>query len=153
MTTRLNKLSFYALVGGLLLLDQLSKAFFVANGDIAVSRFFNFTLSYNEGSAFSLAVPSSFSGILGLVVGLALLVTPFIKNIDNYFRDQRLFAMMALLVAGVLGNTIDRLRIGKVIDFFHFSFWPIFNLADSFLVVALVGLLIVEFIIKSKNKP
>ncbi|MBP7819648.1 signal peptidase II [Candidatus Gracilibacteria bacterium] len=151
MTTRLNKLCFYAFVCGLLLLDQASKAFFVANGDIEISRFFDFTLSYNEGSAFSLAIPSSISGSLGLLVAILLLLMPFSKKFDNYFSNQRLLAMMALLTAGVLGNTIDRLRIGKVIDFFHFSFWPIFNLADSFLVVALIGLLISEFLLKSKK--
>jgi len=151
MTTRLNKLCFYAFVCGLLFLDQASKAFFVANGDIEISRFFDFTLSYNEGSAFSLAIPSSVSGSLGLLVAILLLLMPFSKKFDSYFSNQRLLAMMGLLTAGVLGNTIDRLRIGKVIDFFHFSFWPIFNLADSFLVVALIGLLISEFLLKSKK--
>lgn len=152
MTTRLHKLCFYALVAGLLFLDQASKAFFVVNGDIAISRFFNLTLSYNEGSAFSLAIPSIVSGVIGLVVGLVLLVAPFVKKWANYFSEKRLLTMMALLTAGVLGNTIDRLRLNKVIDFFHFSFWPIFNLADSFLVVALVGIFIWEFLTKSKNK-
>jgi signal peptidase II len=97
----------------------------------------DFTLWYNKGAAFSFLGEASgwqrwlFSG-LALVVGVALLV--WMRRLRG--RSQWLLSSaLALILAGAIGNVIDRLRIGHVVDFIlaHWdnSYFPAFNVADS----------------------
>jgi signal peptidase II len=57
-------------------------------------------------------------------------------------RHPILPVALGLLVGGSLGNLVDRLRIGHVTDFLDLRFWPAFNLADTFIVVGVVSLLL-----------
>nr|AEO37469.1 MMGP5 [uncultured organism] len=57
----------------------------------------------------------------------------------------------ALILAGLLGNLIDRLFFGSVTDMFDLGWWPIFNVADSTLVIGVIGLVVYEIFWKGKN--
>lgn len=99
------------------ILDQLSKFLF--------KNYFSFTKNY--GAAFGL-----FQGYKWLFVIVALIVVVLIFKYKNKLDN---FAL-GLLLGGTIGNLIDRLVYGYVIDFIDLGFWPSFNLADSFSVIA-----------------
>ena len=105
-----------------IILDQLSKFLF--------KNYFNFTRNY--GAAFGL-----FQGYRWLFVVVAAIVVLLIFRYKNKLDN---FAL-GLLLGGTIGNLIDRLVYGYVIDFIDFGFWPSFNLADSFSVVAAIILI------------
>lgn len=122
-----------------LLLDQLSKITVVrlfAHGDASpITSFFNLVLVYNKGAAFSFLANGSgwqryFFTIIGIVAAL------FIAYLLHKNAGQRLFCTaLALILGGAIGNVVDRILYGHVIDFLDFHFanwhWPAFNLADS----------------------
>ncbi len=99
------------------ILDQLSKFIF--------KNYFSFTKNY--GAAFGLL-----QGYKWLFVIVALIVVVLIFRYKNKLDK---FAL-GLLLGGTIGNLIDRLVYGYVIDFIDLGFWPSFNLADSFSVIA-----------------
>jgi signal peptidase II len=92
----------------------------------------------NTGIAFSVPVPN-FTMIILTPVLLAALTWLVIRqcNIGSPITKT----ILTLFVAGGLGNLINRLTLGAVTDFISFSFWPSFNLADSYLVIAALLLL------------
>jgi len=133
-------------------LDQLSKAWIVGHFKVLevvrVLPVFNLTLRYNRGAAFSFLEDASgwqrwFFTALALAVGAAIVV--WLRRIDS--RIQRLLTVgLALVLAGALGNLVDRLRIGHVIDFvevhWHEAYFPAFNVADSAITVGAALLLL-----------
>ena len=82
---------------------------------------------------------------MGLVLGVLL----FYRSLPL----ERVFMRygLALVVGGALGNLVDRLRFGKVVDFLDFRVWPVFNLADSAIVIG-VCLLTLDFLKDSVKK-
>jgi signal peptidase II len=122
-----------------ILLDQISKITvaktFVYGQTQAITAFFNLTLVYNKGAAFSfLASEGGWQRYLftGLGIVAALVIVFLLKR----HAGQRLFCWaLALIMGGAIGNVIDRLLYGHVIDFldFHIPSWhfPAFNIADS----------------------
>jgi signal peptidase II len=134
------------------LLDQLSKVWIVrhyAYGEsLALLPVLNVTLRFNPGAAFSFLADASgwqrwlFTG-LAVAVGAAIVV--WLSRLDG--RAQRLLAFsLSLILAGALGNLIDRLRIGHVIDFVDVHWkdvhFPAFNVADSAITVGAILMLI-----------
>jgi signal peptidase II len=128
-----------------LVLDQASKAWMVTHfHELQVWRVlsvFNLTLRYNTGAAWSFLADASgwqrwfFAG-LAVAVGIGLIV--WLRRLDG--RAQRLLALsLSLILAGALGNLIDRLRLGRVIDFIEVhwneAYFPAFNVADSAITV------------------
>lgn len=110
-----------------------------------IPGFFDLTLAYNKGAAFSFLNDADgwqrwlFTG-LATVVSIVLFV--WIKRLPGH---ERLLAIsLSLILGGAIGNLIDRIAYGYVIDFIHWYYgsfsWPAFNLADSaiFLGVALM---------------
>lgn len=122
-----------------IVLDQISKAaitsHFVYGEGMAVTSFFNLVLAHNTGAAFSMLHDAGgwqrwmFSAIA--VVAAGLIVWLLRKH-----RQQKLFCFaLALILGGALGNLIDRVAYGYVVDFLDF-YWdayhfPAFNIADS----------------------
>ena len=90
---------------------------------------FHLTLVRNPGIAFGL-----FAGQGGMVLGLALLLVAVlvvtVKSKPSAWPLPVSWAMR-LILGGALGNLLDRLRFGAVVDFLDFRVWPVFNLADS----------------------
>lgn len=112
-----------------------------------VTTFFNLVLTYNKGAAFSfLAGASGWQSTLFTVVGIG--ASLFIVYLLARHGTQTLFALaLALILGGALGNVIDRLLHGHVIDFLDFHWrgwhWPAFNVADA-AIVSGAALLIVD---------
>lgn len=138
------------LAGLVLGLDQLTKLAVVAHLEayrevIPVTGFFNLVHVHNPGAAFSLFADQP-GWQRGFFIGVALLAAGVILYLLYRTRGQRLFcAALALILGGALGNLIDRVRYGYVIDFLDFYLgtwhWPVFNLADVGITVG-AGLLI-----------
>lgn len=137
---------------GLLTLDQLSKQLvassFSLGESLSVTSFFSWTYVQNSGAAFSLLADSGGRQrylllSISLIASFALIV--WIHKTAPFFR-QRLLGQ-SILLAGAVGNLIDRALYGVVIDFIdlHYGeiFWPVFNLADSFIFIG-VALLLFE---------
>ena len=123
-----------------ILLDQLSKItvakLFTYGESLSITSFFNLVLAYNKGAAFSfLAAESGWQRYLFTAIGViaALFITYLLKQ----HAGQRLFCWaLALIMGGALGNVIDRIMYGHVIDFLDFHYkelyhFPAFNIADS----------------------
>ena len=135
----------YGLAAVLLFLDQISKRWFDAEYALHESRvvipgFWNFTLARNTGAAFSLF--DQHPEIL-LVFSIAIFGLMALFR-DHFFQRTRLEQWAyGFIVGGILGNLIDRMKFGYVVDFIHWylgdAHWPIFNLADTWICVG-VGL-------------
>jgi signal peptidase II len=122
-----------------ILLDQVTKITIkktLAYGQVhPITSFFNLTLAFNKGAAFSfLAAESGWQRYLftALGIGAALFIIYLLKRNSG----QLMFCWaLSLILGGALGNVIDRLAYGHVIDFLDFHVnnwhWPAFNLADS----------------------
>jgi signal peptidase II len=132
--------------------DQASKLFFLGYvpefGRIPViPGFFDWTLTYNEGVAFSMFGEG---GNLQRYVlsGFAVAVSiGFMVWLTRLPRSDHWSALaLALVIGGALGNVIDRLRLGHVVDFILVYYrdwaWPAFNIADSCIVVGAIVLVV-----------
>ena len=138
----------------ILIVDQVTKlmvlGYFHLGDSLHVTRFFNLVRVHNEGAAFSFLAGASgwqrwfFTGI-GVVAAL------FIVWMLKSHPGQRLFAFaMACILAGAIGNVIDRLAYGYVVDFlqFHYAGWyfPSFNIADSAITIGAAAMILDELL-------
>src|SRR4051812_22880970 len=120
--------------------DQLSKIvinkLFVLGQEKAITSFFNLTLAYNNGAAFSFLNHEG-GWQRYLFTGIGVFAAGFILYLLRKHAGQRLFCWaLSLIAGGAIGNVIDRVMYGHVIDFldFHLAGWghfPAFNVADS----------------------
>jgi len=92
----------------------------------------------NPGMAFGLALPQALQVALSLGL-LVVLIQVMRPHSTRGFLKPLLFGMV---LGGAVGNLVDRLRTGAVVDFIHLPHWPLFNLADAAITVGLVGLMI-----------
>ena len=123
-----------------ILLDQVSKVTisktFAYGQSFSLTSFFNLTLYFNKGAAFSfLAAESGWQRYLFTAIGLV--AAAFITYLLKRHAGQKMFCWaLSLIMGGALGNVIDRLMYGHVIDFLDFHYqeiyhFPAFNIADS----------------------
>ena len=128
-----------ALAGGIMLADQLTKfailQSFTANKVVELTSFFNLVLVYNRGAAFSFLSDAA-GWQRGFFITIALVASVWIIYLLRRYRQQTLFCLaLSLVLAGALGNVIDRILFGAVVDFLDFHaygyHWPAFNVADS----------------------
>jgi signal peptidase II len=149
----------YALAAITVMLDQLSKTWAVnvmhlgERGPVQVLPFFRLTLVENRGVSFGLLRADSPLGRWALVAGALAVVIALIVWVRK--ADRLLFAAaVGLVIGGALGNNlIDRIRIGRVIDFLDFSglYFPwVFNVADSAISVG-VALLVLDTLTAPKG--
>ena len=118
---------------------------------IIIDDFFSLTYVLNDGAAFSILASKSY-----LLIFFSLLCFIFILyELKNNITDRVLSIGYSLVVSGLLGNLIDRLVDGYVIDYLAFKIfgynYPIFNLADTLIVLGIVIVLIKE-ILKERGK-
>jgi signal peptidase II len=135
-------LPWLAIAAVVVLVDQLTKIVIERAfdyGDVKpVTSFFNLVLTYNKGAAFSfLASASGWQAHFLTAVGGAASV--FIVYLLARHSHQKLFSLaLALILGGAIGNVIDRVAYGHVVDFLDFHVggwhWPAFNAADSAIV-------------------
>jgi signal peptidase II len=138
----------------LLLADQFTKVlilgFYQLGDSTEVTSFFNVVRVHNTGAAFSfLAGASGWQRWFFTVLGLA--ASCFIVWMLRAHPGQRLFCFaLACILGGALGNVIDRLLHGYVVDFLDFHWrgmhFPAFNIADSAITIGAVCLILDEFL-------
>lgn len=151
-TTKLSRWLVLATV--LIVLDQLTKLYFDGSlrygQRIAVLPFFDFTLLYNPGAAFSFLAQADgwqrwFFTVLGLCAS-AFIVVMMHKSRSN----KRLMFALTLILGGALGNVIDRIAYGHVVDFllFYWKDWyyPAFNIADTCITLGAILLILDELL-------
>ena len=145
---------YYLMIAVIVVLDRIGK-FLVSSGLRAgetiplIDGFFHITYVQNRGAAFSMwedqwfilqALPAA-----ALVAGLVLI----------FFRrkvwDRLLLTAIALICGGGLGNLIDRMTQGYVVDMFDFRVFPVFNIADIFICIG-CGLLLVQVLFVERKR-
>ncbi|MDW8120591.1 MAG: signal peptidase II [Chloroflexota bacterium] len=135
-----------------LALDQVSKAVIQAvlpeGASVVLTPFLRLTHITNTGSAFGLFQGYTLFLIVASVVGLVVLILFYRQN-RNAHPLVRL--CIGLMVGGALGNLIDRVRLGYVVDFVDLGWWPVFNLADSAIVVGISGLVVAFLAAQSRG--
>ena len=122
-----------------LLLDQLSKWSALSNLQLGVPEpvlpFLNWLLLFNPGAAFSFLAQGSgwqrwFFTILGILASVYIIFL-----LRKSLEDKLLCVALSLILGGALGNVIDRIMYGAVVDFIDLHYanwhWPAFNVADS----------------------
>lgn len=134
------------------LVDQISKItitrLFSYGESEPVTSFFNLVLVYNKGAAFSfLASQGGWQRYFFTAIGIAAAL--FMVYLLKKHAGQRLFCWaVALILGGAVGNVIDRVLYGHVIDFLDFHVagwhWPAFNIADSAICIGAVLFVIDE---------
>jgi len=143
----------YALALLLVVLDQLSKywvsASFDYGGARAITGFFNLVLTHNKGAAFSF-LASAAGWQRGFFIVIALIAMVVISVLLARHAGDKLFCLaLALILGGAIGNVLDRIVLGHVVDFLDFHLagwhWPAFNLADSAITVGAVLLVADSF--------
>ena len=129
----------YALAVLVVVLDQLTKYWVSASFDYAevraVTGFFNLVLTHNKGAAFSFLASAS-GWQRGVFILIAVVAIVVIGVLLARHAGEKLFCLsLALILGGAIGNVIDRIVLGHVVDFLDFHLagwhWPAFNLADS----------------------
>ena len=124
---------------------------------IEVLSFFNFTLAYNSGAAFSFLADAG-GWQRWFFTAIALLASVVIVGWLLKLRGERMVAIaLALILGGALGNLWDRVTLGHVVDFLDFHWagyhFPAFNIADSAITVGAVLLIIDMFVGQNKSAP
>jgi len=134
-------LHFFLIVIGVVILDQLTKYLVQSSLQVGESVFALgfFSISYvtNTGIAFGLL-----GGTNTLLIWISIM---FIGGILFYLDRIADNAFWSLVLGGAVGNLIDRIAHGYVVDFLDLSFWPTFNVADSCISIGIVGLMILSW--------
>jgi len=122
-----------------------------------VEGFFSLTHVRNTGGAFGIfgGARGGLGSVLFLVVSLVAIGCIFVLFVRLRDGDKHLSLSYSLILSGAIGNLIDRLRYGEVVDFLDFyisSFhWPAFNIADSAICVG-IGLMALELLLHDRKK-
>lgn len=142
------------------IIDQISKHAIEANFAYAETKvftsFFNFTLLYNPGAAFSFLADAGgwqrwFFGVIAVVASIVLSVWIYRTAAT---KTREVFAV-AFILGGALGNLYDRVAYGHVVDFIVLHageyYWPAFNVADSAICLGVAILILDMFLVKEKK--
>jgi len=136
-----------ATVFGVVVLDRLSKIFFsdflsIGESFPVIRNIFHITLVHNTGIAFGLFKDQGIVFIIIPVIAIILLI----YNIYSYKNNQEFslsyIVSFSLILGGAMGNLIDRVCFGYVIDFIDFRIWPVFNVADSAITIGAIFIFI-----------
>ena len=110
-----------------------------------IPNFFSITYVRNTGAAFSIMENNR---VLFIIIAIIALILIYKYLIMNKVIDRYLMISYSMLVGGIIGNMIDRIIYGYVIDYLSFNIFgynfPIFNLADTFIVISIIMLLLYE---------
>jgi signal peptidase II len=143
----------FALAAAVVAADQATKAAVLAafeHGEhLELTGFFNLVLAYNRGAAFSLLAQAG-GWQTPLLAGFAIVASAVVSVLIVRNAEKTLAcAGLGLVLGGALGNVIDRLRFGSVVDFLDFHamgwHWPAFNVADSAITIGALLLVVDGF--------
>ena len=138
----------------ILLADQFTKVLIIGSFELGdsqtVTSFFNLVRVHNAGAAFSFLAGAS-GWQRWFFTGLGLVAAAVIVWMLKQHAGQRLFGFaMACILGGAIGNVIDRVLYGYVVDFLDFHWagmhFPAFNVADSAITIGAIGLLLDELL-------
>jgi signal peptidase II len=137
-----------ALAALVLVCDQFTKFVLVpvvSAGPVEITPFFNLVLAQNRGAAFSFLADAS-GWQRELFIAVAVIAAVWIIYLLRRHSTEALFCgALSLILGGAIGNLIDRLHLGAVLDFFDFHVlgyhWPAFNIADSAITIGAVLLI------------
>ena len=140
------------LVISILIFDQLAKYFvvqYVPQGSSIpiIKNIFHLTYILNRGAAFGIFKNQVYFFIITAVAAIIFILINL-----RYRRAPRFEIALSLILSGAVGNLIDRIRLGAVIDFLDFRIWPVFNIADSAITIGAILLAYSILIQKSKCK-
>jgi signal peptidase II len=135
-----------ALAALVVALDQASKWIVLATlkpgESVYVAPFFNWVLTFNPGAAFSfLSDAGGWQrwGFTALALGVSIWIVTLLRR---HGSETRLALALALILGGAIGNVIDRIRYGAVVDFVQWHaagfYWPAFNVADSAITIGAI---------------
>tara|TARA_Y100000310_G_C20338040_1_gene648461 strand:+ start:128 stop:574 length:447 start_codon:yes stop_codon:yes gene_type:complete len=126
----------YLILGAILLIvDQITKYWVRINSvyhDLGIVA-----INYVKNTGASFGLFQGFNYILVLLYPVALFAMYYYRRELLGSKWKNIF--YTLIIAGILGNFIDRIFFGFVIDFIDLKWWPVFNLADSYLCIGIVG--------------
>lgn len=147
-------LAFFGVVAAILIADQVLKQYITwafDRGDYWPSRdwFVRVTYVENRGAAFGVLQNQGVFLIGMTLVGLGAIIAYYLYP---PFEHGVLRLALALILGGAIGNLVDRVRQGYVVDFINTSFWPTFNLADSCISIGMV-LLLTFMLFAPKDPP
>jgi signal peptidase II len=140
-----------------IILDQASKWWIVRHMDLyqsipVITNFFAITSHRNRGAAFGILQNQQWLFIVVTVCVVAAIIYFLIKAKKETMLTR---ISLSLILGGAIGNLVDRIRTGEVVDFFHFQFgtyqFPIFNVADSAICIG-VTLFVLATFFASKDK-
>lgn len=144
-----------------IIMDQVSKAWIlnVMNppSTIPILPFLDIILTWNKGIGFGLLQAHSLWGKM-LLIGIALAISTVLGIWLWRTTDKLLLISLSIIIGGAIGNIIDRLRFGAVVDFIYVHVYilgyhfPAFNIADSAITVG-VCLLLIESYVRKKSDP
>ncbi len=148
----------------LIALDQLTKMFVVHTMRLhesisIIEGFFSLTYIRNPGAAFGIFATTNSAFRLIFFVGTSIFALGLLGTIFYRLHHDDVWGQLTVssIFGGAIGNLVDRLRYGEVIDFldFHVSgyHWPAFNVADSAISVGVVSLLVIFSLDKKKEEP
>lgn len=162
---RINKYIFIftciVIIVGLTVVDQVTKNYFAEKyfnyGETTIiNNFFYLSFTKNTGAAWSFLQNKSWSQIFFKILtifALIIFVLLFIYSVKKNYKW--LNVSLSLVIAGTIGNFIDRIKLSYVIDFLKFKFgnwyFPVFNFADVFLTVGVI-MLVIHFLFLDNNK-
>ena len=128
----------------IILIDQLTKFLIKTNFQLnqslpLIKDIFHLTYRHNYGAGF---------GILQQQTLILIFISIIVIGIIFYYFDRikekeiLLQVLVGFILGGTIGNLIDRVAYGFVIDFLDFQIWPVFNIADSFATIGVIGLVV-----------
>lgn len=141
-------------IAGIIALDQLTK--FIVQGAMqpgesipVISGIFHITYVLNAGAAFGILENQRI-----FFLATAMLLVAAAAFFWRKIASERLVTRLgtAMLLGGAVGNMIDRVRTGYVVDFFDFRVWPVFNIADIFIVVGVGAIIYMMVFSKPKER-
>lgn len=135
---------FFSTVSLSVFIDQFSKYLIVSllssTGSFSIFRYFSLTLVKNTGICFGVFNNLNLKNFI--IVASLFIAAGIFLSLKKVGKDKPTVISLGLIEGGILGNLIDRIRIGAVIDFINFHFWPVFNLADTFIVCGVITIVI-----------
>ncbi len=149
-----------SIIGIVLILDQITK--YIVEKQVrlyevirVVPGFFNITHVRNKGAAFSLfsSAPEAYRSMFFVTV--TIIAVAAIAILIRKTWERLLVVAFSLIAGGAVGNLIDRLRYGEVVDFIQWYvksyYWPSFNVADSAITIG-VGLLVIDMLFRKQQE-
>lgn len=142
----------------IMVIDQITKCTAVAYLEVYQSEyvlpFFNLTLAFNRGAAFSFLSDTGYANYFFIAFAsiVSLVIVVMLARLES--RKVLGALSLSLVLGGAMGNLIDRVRLGFVVDFLDFHagayHWPAFNIADSAICVGVILMFVDVFFSKDK---